>query len=138
MGPYAGKRAHGGLDINMKSGTPLFAPIDFDDHYLFNSLTKGDNNNRWRGIRKWDNGAIWWLQAHHLNKMLRPEHKPLNQGTMYAETAGVHVGSKEHTHFVFRIIEGGESYWIDPWILFWQTFRDNQRTPSKPDAGDGK
>lgn len=126
MGPFGGKRAHGGLDINMKSGTLLFAPIDFDDHYLFDSLKKGDNNNRWRGVRKWDNGAVWWLQAHHLNKMLLPERNTLKRGTKYAETAGVAIGSKEHSHFVFRVIEDGESYWIDPWIFFWQTFRDNQ------------
>ena len=126
MGPYGGKRAHGGLDINMKSGTLLFAPIDFDNHYLFDSLKKGDNNNRWRGIRKWDNGAVWWLQAHHLNRMLLPERKALERGTKYAETAGVAIGSREHSHFVFRVIENGESYWIDPWIFFWQTFRDNQ------------
>ena len=124
MGPYAGKRAHGGLDINMKSGTPLFAPIDLDDHYLFDSLENGNNNNRWRGIRRWDNGAIWWLQAHHLNKMVVPEHEPLKRGQKYAETAGVHIGAHEHTHFVFRIFEQGESYWIDPWLLFWQMLRD--------------
>ena len=75
MGPFGGKLAHGGLDINMKSGTLLFAPISFEDHYLFDSLKKGDNNNRWRGIREWDNGAVWWLQAHHLNKMLLPAYE---------------------------------------------------------------
>lgn len=125
MGPFGGKRAHGGLDINMKSGTLLYTPIGFDDHYLFDSLKKGDNNNRWRGVRKWDNGAVWWLQAHHLNKMLLPERSTLRRGMKYAETAGVAIGAKEHSHFVFRVIEEGESYWIDPWIFFWQTFRDN-------------
>lgn len=131
MGPYNGTGAHGGLDINMRSGTPLFAPIDFDDHYLFDSLKKGNNNNRWRGVRKWKNGATWWLHAHHLNKMVLPEHTPLPRGRKYAKTAGVHIGVKEHTHFVFRVFEKGQSYWIDPWILFWQTFRDNQDQPDK-------
>jgi hypothetical protein len=130
MGPYQGSRAHGGLDINMKSGTPLFAPIDFDDHYLFDALDRGDRNNRWRGVRRWENGAVWWLQAHHLNKMVLPENTPLQRGQKYAETAGVHIGAREHTHFVFRIFEEGESYWIDPWIFFWQTFKDNGRLMS--------
>jgi hypothetical protein len=127
MGPYEGKGAHGGLDINMKSGTPLYAPIAFDDHGLFDSLREGDNNNRWRGIRRWPDGSVWWLQAHHLNKMVVAEHGPLKAGTLYAETAGVHVGAAQHTHFVFRIFEEGESHFVDPWIIFWQTFRDNAK-----------
>ena len=136
MGPYKGERAHGGLDINMKSGTPLYAPINFDDHFLFDSLKAGDDNNRWRGIRRWDNGAIWWLQAHHINKLVLPEHIPLERGEKYAETAGVRYGVTQHTHFVFRVFEEGESYWIDPWILFWQTFADNPRKPNRLEAGD--
>lgn len=128
MGPYDGKAAHGGLDINMKSGTVLTAPIAFDDHYLFNSLAMKDNNNRWRGVRRWPNGAVWWLQAHHLNRMLVPERGPLLRGKAYAETAGVYFGVVHHTHFVFRVFEEGESNLIDPWIFFWQTFRDNRTT----------
>jgi hypothetical protein len=127
MGPYDGKLAHGGLDINMKSGTPLHAPIDFDDQFLFNSLAAGHNNNRWRGIRRWPNGSVWWLQAHHLNKMVAPERTPLKQGALYAETAGVHIGAREHSHFAWRITEEGEDYWLDPWIFFWQTFQDHKK-----------
>ncbi len=52
MGPYGGNEAHCGLDINMKAGTTLFAPISFDNHYLFNSTAAGFNNNRWRGVRR--------------------------------------------------------------------------------------
>lgn len=99
MGPYEGRAAHGGLDLNMKSGTPLFAPIDFDEQFLFHSVVAGQNNNRWRGIRRWPDGSIWWLQAHHLNKMLVPENTPLKKGDRYAETAGVWIGAREHTHF---------------------------------------
>jgi hypothetical protein len=127
MGPYDGHLAHGGLDLNMKSGTLLHAPIDFDDQFLFHSLAAGDNNNRWRGIRRWPDGSVWWLQSHHLNKMLVPEHTPLTHGTMYAETAGVLVGAHQHTHFAWRITEEGEDYWIDPWIFFWQTFQDQRK-----------
>jgi hypothetical protein len=130
MGPYDGKLAHGGLDINMKSGTPLHAPIGFDDQFLYHSLAAGENNNRWRGIRRWPDGSVWWLQAHHLNKMLVPEHAPLKHGQLYAETAGVYVGAREHTHFAWRITEEGEDYWLDPWIIFWQTFQD-QKTGAK-------
>jgi hypothetical protein len=128
MGPYDGKLAHGGLDINMKSGTPLHAPIAFDDQFLFNSLAAGQNNNRWRGIRRWPDGSVWWLQAHHLNKMVLPEHTPLKRGDLYAETAGVLTGAREHSHFAWHIIEEGESYWLDPWIFFWQTFQDHKKT----------
>jgi hypothetical protein len=132
MGPFMGKLAHGGLDLNMKSGTQLFAPIGFDDHYYFNSLAAGHNNNRWRGVRRWPDGSVWWLQSHHLNKLLVPEHTPLKRGQIYAESAGVFVGARQHTHFAWRITEQGEDYWLDPWILFWQAFQD--QTPSLPDA----
>ena len=46
---------------------------------------------------------------------------------MYAETAGVFIGAREHTHFAWRITEEGEDYWIDPWIFFWQTFQDQKK-----------
>lgn len=126
MGPFMGKLAHGGLDLNMKSGTQLFAPIEFDDQYYFNSLAAGHNNNRWRGVRRWPDGSVWWLQSHHLNRLLVPEHTPLKRGQPYAESAGVFVGARQHTHFAWRITEQGEDYWLDPWILFWQTFQDRK------------
>ena len=120
-----GNKANGGIDISMKNGTFLYAPVDFDDQYYFNWLAKGDNNNRWRGVRKWPDGSIWWLQAHHMNKLFITENQPLAKGTKYASAAGVKVGGIPHTHFVFKVFEQGEDYYIDPWILFWQTFRDN-------------
>ncbi|MEN6405939.1 MAG: hypothetical protein ABFC77_05650 [Thermoguttaceae bacterium] len=123
MGPYNGAEAHCGLDINMKAGTVLSAPISVDDHYLFHSTAAGFNNNRWRGIRRWPDGSEWWLQAHHLIQMLVPERTPLKAGTPYATTAGVRVGSHQHTHFMFRVIDQGGDYLLDPWILFWEAFR---------------
>ncbi len=127
MGPYEGKAAHCGLDINMKAGTTLFAPISFDDHYFFNSTATGYNNNRWRGVRRWPDGSEWWLQSHHLIRLLVPERTPLKAGTPYATTAGVYVGSHEHTHFMFRIVDQGGDYLLDPWILFWEMFRLQRR-----------
>src|SRR5690606_38886258 len=59
MGAYNGLEAHGGLDINMPPGTPNFTPFPIDDHYFFDQITNGDVNNRWRGVRKWDNGDVW-------------------------------------------------------------------------------
>ncbi|MFW6161599.1 MAG: PKD domain-containing protein [Planctomycetota bacterium] len=124
LGPYLGRACHGGLDVNHPKGAPLWAPIDFDDQWLFNSLAAGHNNNRWRGIRRWPNGETWALQTHHIVKLLVPEHTPLKAGTHYASAAGVHVGSHNHTHFVFKVTpaEGGPEIHLDPWILFWQIF----------------
>lgn len=123
MGPYGGAAAHCGLDINMKSGTVLSAPIFFDDHYLFNSTAAGFDNNRWRGVRRWPDGSEWWLQSHHLVRMLVAERTPLKAGAAYATTAGVMVGAHQHTHFLFRVLSQGGDYLLDPWILFWQAFR---------------
>ncbi|QDU99054.1 PKD domain-containing protein [Lignipirellula cremea] len=103
LGPYLGEACHVGLDLNHPKGSFLFAPIRFDTHQYFNSLERGDNNNRWRGIRRWPNGDVWALQTHHLIKLLTPIREPLAQGAKYASSAGVHVGSHEHTHYEFKI-----------------------------------
>ncbi len=103
LGPYLGQACHVGMDVNHPKGSVLSAPFDFDTHAYFNSLAMGHNNNRWRGIRRWDNGDVWALQTHHLIDLLVPENQPLKSGTRYATTAGVHVGSHQHTHFEFKI-----------------------------------
>jgi len=126
MGPYEGRLAHGGLDVNMPAGTPLYAPIDFDDQFLFHCLATGQRNNRWRGIRRWPDGSTWCLQAHHVIELLVPEHTPLERGTHYAVAAGVHVGVREHSHFVWSMFDHGEPYFLDPWLIFWQAFRDTR------------
>ena len=123
MGPYHGGEAHCGLDINMESGTKLYSPIDFDDNYYFNTLESGYNNNRWRGIRRWADGSEWWLQSHHLEQLLVPEYQPLKRGTPYATAGGVLSGDHQHAHFMFHIIEQGGDYLLDPWLLFWEIFR---------------
>lgn len=153
LGPYLGQACHVGMDINHAKGSLLFAPIRFDTQAYFNSLSAGDNNNRWRGIRRWPNGDVWALQSHHLIELLAPENKPLEAGVKYATTAGVHVGSHQHTHFEFKIgrprgavaedaastavpvdfddesevaQERPEVLHLDPWILFWQSFEDQR------------
>jgi hypothetical protein len=132
MGPYFGVDAHGGLDINHPAGTPIWTPIAFDDHGYFNSLARGDNNNRWRGTRRWADGSSWVLQVHHLLRLRVPERGPLDAGLHLADGAGVLVGTHEHSHFVFGIIEPGEAeadkILLDPWILFWQMYRDRAHT----------
>ena len=123
MGAYQGAECHAGLDINHPQGTPLFTPVPIDDHFLFNSLAKGDNNNRWRGFKTWPNGDRWTLQAHHIAELLIAERRPIPQGVHYASAAGVLPGNNEHSHFVFRTQRpGGPEVLLDPWILFWQIF----------------
>lgn len=124
LGAYYGASAHGGLDINHPKGTPLWAPIDLDDQFYFNSVATGSKNNRWRGLRRWPNGAEWILQAHHMIELTVPEHIPLRCGQQFARGAGVWVGATEHSHFVFKIHDRGETVFLDPWILFWQMYRD--------------
>jgi PKD repeat protein len=129
MGAYNGIDAHGGLDINMSPGTPNFTPFPIDEHYLFNSLANGDDNNRWRGIRKWDNGDVWTIQNHHMLNLRIPEHLPINSGKYYADAAGVHSGSHHHAHYFFKIKtpENENEILLDPWIIFWQIFEDQKQ-----------
>jgi len=124
LGPYYGAAAHGGLDINHRRGTPIWAPIDIDDHYNFDSLAAGHNNNRWRGHRRWADGAEWILQCHHHSALLVPEHTPIRAGAHYGSGAGVHSGSHDHSHFVFKVVREGRETLLDPWILFWQIYQD--------------
>lgn len=126
MGPYFGARGHGGLDINMPIGSPLWAPFRIDDHYYFESLAAGDDNNRWRGTRRWPNGDLWTIQTHHVVDMVVPEHAPIAAGGLYGYTAGVAYGLVPHSHFVFKVGEGGAQLQLDPWLLFWQIFEDNR------------
>lgn len=128
LGAYNGASAHGGLDINHPRGTPLWAPLDMDDHFYFNSLRMGHNNNRWRGIRRWPNGAEWILQAHHMTELLVKEREPIKQGRQFAWGAGVLSGTVDHSHFVFKVHDYGETILLDPWILFWQMYRDQGAT----------
>jgi hypothetical protein len=128
MGPYGGAFAHCGLDINMPAGSRLHAPISFDTHHYHTSLTAGFNNNRWHGLRQWEHNSIWRLSASHLIDLLVPEYTELARGTAYATTAGTAVGAHEHTHFNLHVTEQGGSYFLDPWILFWQMLRDREQS----------
>jgi len=124
LGAYFGASAHGGLDINHLPGTPLWAPIDLDDHFYFNSLEMGHNNNRWRAIRRWPNGSEWILQAHHMTALTVQEHTTIQAGVQFASGAGVLSGSHDHSHFVFKVHDEGETVMLDPWILFRQMYLD--------------
>lgn len=132
LGPYYGAEAHGGLDINHRAGTPIWAPIPLVAEGLFNSLDAGDDNNRWRGTFTWPDGSRWILQVHHVIRALVPDGAIVPSGTQVAEGAGVHVGSHEHSHFVFAVQEPGSTFedriLLDPWILFRRMYRDRELT----------
>jgi len=124
LGAYNGASAHGGLDINHPRGTPLWAPLEIHDHFYFNSLKMGHNNNRWRGIHRWSNGAEWIFQAHHMTELTVEERQPITKGGQFAWGAGVLSGGIDHSHFVFKIYDYGQTILLDPWILFWQMYHD--------------
>jgi hypothetical protein len=124
LGAYNGASAHGGLDLNHPKGTPLWAPVEIHDHFYFNSLAMGHNNNRWRGIHRWENGSEWILQAHHMTELTVAEHQPIRKGAQFARGAGVLSGAVDHSHFVFKVHDEGETVLLDPWILFQQMYKD--------------
>jgi PKD repeat protein len=135
LGAYNGADCHYGLDIDMPKGTPIFAPIDFDDQYLYNAVARGSNNNRWAGLHRWSNGDTWTLLLRHLIRLLVPEHTLVKAGVQYAEGAGVYVGSHNHSDFGFEITEPGKALvLVDPWILFWQMFEQHREKADKVKA----
>ncbi len=133
MGAYHGASAHGGLDINHPKGTPLWAPLDVDDHFLFNSLAMGHNNNRWRGFHRWPDGSEWIIEARHMTALTVPEHEPIPKGEQFAVGAGVHSGVVDHSHFDFMIRDEDGTVLLDPWILFWQMYRDQSQAGAGAD-----
>lgn len=132
LGAYFGAAAHGGLDINHPAGTPIWTPIPIDDHWFYDRADQGANNNRWRGEHRWPDGSAWILHLCHAIRLRVPEHVPLPAGTLLADGAGVRIGSHEHSHFVFRVVEPGttkeDAIYLDPWILFRQMYLDRERT----------
>lgn len=132
LGPYFGAEAHGGMDLNHPAGTPIWAPIGFQEHEWFDRLENGASNNRWRGIRTWPDGSRWVLQVHHFIKLTADLSRPVEAGQQIAFGAGVAVGSHEHSHFTFSIVPPGaeieEAVRLDPWILFRQMYHDRART----------
>lgn len=127
LGAYNGSSAHGGLDINQPKGTPIYAPLDFDDQCFFQSLASGDPNNRWKMIRHWDENRAWVFQVHHIGGITVQEHTPVAQGTKVADGALVYLGEHPHSHFVFRAYENGEEFVLDPWIVFRQILWNKQK-----------
>ncbi len=122
MGPYRGASAHGGLDINQPAGSKLYAPLALDDHYYYDSLAAGYVNNRWRGVRRWENGDIWTLQVCHLIELTAKPHTALEAGQEYATTAGTRVGEHEHSHFIFKVTSQGGECLLDAWMIFREIF----------------
>ncbi|MHC4789812.1 MAG: PKD domain-containing protein, partial [Planctomycetota bacterium] len=101
--------------------------VDVDDQFLYKSLTAGDPNNGWRGLRRWPDGKTWRLGVAHILRLLRPEHQPLPAGTHVAEGAAVWVWGHNHSHFTFSVQgPGGEEVHLDPWIVFRQIFENNR------------
>ncbi len=108
MGPYLGVEPHGGMDINMPKGTPLFTPFDIlekDNQWLDVGFEPKPYYwaATWMAQKYWPNGSEWTLKLLHLDKYLVEDHAPLQKGTQIAEAAGTGVGAEEHTHFDFMV-----------------------------------
>lgn len=140
-----GNEAHCGIDVNMPASTPLRTPFALDEQHYFHSLKKGANNNRWRGIRKWNATERWWIQSHHIDiPYVVPEGGPLAANVLYAKSGGQWAGEFCHTHFNLRVFRYGldldgqpteESFWVNPGVLFWQMQRDFP-LPKRPESVD--
>lgn len=131
LGGYRKDVAHNGIDINIPNNTPLWAPIDFDNQYYFNSLEKGDNNNRWLGVRDWPNGEKWILRTHHMTELKVKQNIPIKQGEFYGTAGGVLTGGYPHIHFYFIWENKNLKTALDPWILFWKIFENNKKNSNQ-------
>ncbi len=59
-----------------------------------------------------------------MTELTVPEHQQITKGQQFAKGAGVLSGAVDHSHFVFKVYDEGEIVLLDPWILFWQMYRD--------------
>ena len=140
-----GNEVHCGLDINMPHSTPLVTPFALDEQHYFHSVRAGNNNNRWRGIRRWNRETTWWIQSHHIDvPYVVPEGGPLGAQVRYALSGGQAAGEFTHTHFNLRTFRYGtaadgqrteEAVWVNPGVLFWQMQQDSP-LPSRPATRD--
>lgn len=118
LGAYMGSQAHGGLDVDHPEGTPIYAPISFDDQYYYNAVAYGDVNNRWQGVRHWADGTIWMLAVAHMGSLTVEEHTSVKAGEQIAIGAQVYCGRHTHSHFIFELIDDNIGYMLDPWLIF--------------------
>ena len=150
LGPFSLGEAHGGLDIRMPKGDLLYAPFACDTQFMPLWLNRNRGaSSRWRGIRRWPDGTLWTINTSHVIDAIVPEHTAVTNGQPYCTAAGTVVGEYNHTHFELHVHrdlnppdidwdagwgKGGEVrndcpagqpefYNLDPWMLFWQTFR---------------
>ena len=140
-----GNEVHCGIDVNMPRSTPLETPFALDEQHYFHAVRKGNNNNRWRGIRKWNAAETWWIQSHHVDvPYVVPEGGPLAAKVRYALSGGEWAGEFTHTHFNLRTFRYGvaadgirteEATWVNPSVLFWQMQRDFP-LPPRPETKD--
>ena len=84
------------------------------------------------GVRIWldavdDAFDFMDVQTCHMVELTFPEHQSIKKGTQYAVGAGVWVGAVEHSHFIFKVYDDGNLYLLDPWMLFWQMYRDEEQ-----------
>lgn len=160
LGPFSFGIAHGGLDIRARAGSLLYTPYAVDNQWLPQYVKRGDKNTRWRGIRRWDDGAVWSIKTSHLIQPQNPEGIALTNGAVVSTAAGTAIGWYEHTHFELHIMAKrgcevpGRNWWeegasgsrmdyatvqndlpkgqpylyhVDPWMIFWQYFRQEKR-----------
>lgn len=134
MGAYAGEDAHGGLDVDMPEGTPLYTPVSVDDQHLVRSVRRGDGNNRWEGRRTWPDGSTWLLKCSHVASLAVRERTPLKGGACIGRGAGMAVGYAEHSHFIFDVEERGRVHHLDPWIVVREAFERRRDSSGEPRA----
>lgn len=161
LGPFSLGEAHGGLDIRMRKGDLLYAPFACDDQFMPLWLNRNRGaSSRWRGTRRWPDGTLWSINTSHVIDAIVPEHTSITNGQPYCTAAGTVVGEYNHTHFELHVCrdlnppmpdwDAGfgqapgvqndcpsgqpEFYNLDPWMLFWQTFRQLRDARGEPVA----
>ena len=134
--PANAGETHCGLDVNMPGSTPVFSPLDFQEQRYLSRTTRGDANNRWRGVRRWSADEFWWFQCHHIDHVLKEENVPIAAGERFALSGAQWCGDFTHSHFNLRVfrrtgeIDGlpaWESHWINPGLFFRQMRADAEK-----------
>lgn len=133
---YWGYGVHVGLDLNLKTNTPLFCVADGGIPQSRSPMKKNvpPSPDRTRYVVRSANGDEWWFYNAHCERLIAPTGMPMKAGEVYANSGTQRAGSPHaHTELSMRRADGTE-FFLNPWPVMWQGFENARLAAGFPQA----